>query len=175
MTVTLVLPDQMAAELLDATKVDVETGCVLLARCVKTPDENIRLLARALHWVPDDAYLLREPTALSIASNGYVPALGIAEADQSVPIWLHTHTGSDATPRPSKHDELVDNLLADLFRLRADSTLYGALIVARENGRLSFTGHIESENSRSKIDRLWVTGKRFSLNSKLALRQGTTK
>ena len=163
MTVTLVLPDQLASELLDATMIDVETAYVLLAKYVKTPDKNIRLLGRDLHCVPDDAYLLREPKALSIASHGYVPALGIAEADQSVPLWLHTHPGRHASPRPSKQDELVDEQLADLFRLRADSTLYGALIVAQEKGRLSFTGHIESETSRTEIDRLWVTGKRLTL------------
>ena len=161
MTVTLVLPEHIAAELLDATMIDVETACVLLARYVETPDGNVRLLGRGLHWVPDDAYLLREPTALSIASHGYVPALSIAEDDQSVPIWLHTHPGIESSPRPSKHDELVDQQLADLFRLRAGCTLYGAVIVAHENGRLSFAGHIESESSRTEIDRLWITGKRF--------------
>ena len=83
------------------------------------------MLARELHWVPDDAYRLRNATALSIASHGYVPALAAAEADQSVPIWLHTHPGSESSPRPSKHDELVDEELADLFRLRAGSPFYG--------------------------------------------------
>ena len=91
MTGTLVLPDQIAAKLFEATAADIETACVLLARHVETPGGNVRLLARELHWVPDDAYRLREATALSIASHGYVPALAAAEADQSVPIWLHTH------------------------------------------------------------------------------------
>ena len=163
MTVTLVLPEQMATELLDATMLDVETACVLLAKYVKTPDGNIRLLGRGLHWVPDDAYLVREPTALSITSHGYVPALGSAEDDQAVPIWLHTHPGVNSSPSPSEHDELVDKQLADLFRLRAGSKLYGAVIVAHDKGRLSFAGHIESENSRTEIDRLWITGKRFAL------------
>ena len=163
MTVTLVLPDQIAADLFEATGADLETACVLLARHVETPGGDVRLLARELHWVPDDAYRLRDATAMSIASHGYVPALGAAEADQSVPIWLHTHPGSDSSPRPSKHDELVDEELADLFRLRAGSPFYGAIVVARTGGRLCFTGHIESANRRAEIDRLWVTGRRFSL------------
>ena len=116
-----------------------------------------------MHWVPDDAYLRRDATRLSISSLGYVPALGEAETDQSVPIWLHTHPGSEASPRPSEHDELVDEQLADVFRLRAGSPLYGAIVIARTGGRLCFTGHIESEDKRNDIDRLWVTGRRFLL------------
>ena len=163
MTVTLVLPTQIAAEFSEAAAMDVETGCVLIARLVETPAGNIRLLARALHWVPDDAYLRRDSTGLSIASHGYVPALAAAEADQSVPIWFHTHPGKYSSPRPSEHDQLVDKQLADLFRLRAGSPLYGAIVIARTAGRLCFTGHIESETERTNIDRLWVTGRRFML------------
>ena len=74
MIVTLVLPDQIATELFEATAAEVESACVLLARPVKTPSGNMRLLARALHWVPPEAYRRREQTALSITSNGYVPA-----------------------------------------------------------------------------------------------------
>ena len=163
MKVTLVLPTQIAAKLFDATTTDVETACVLLARHVETPRGNVRLLARAMHWVPDDAYLRRDAKALSIASHGYVPALAAAEADQSVPIWLHTHPGSNSSPRPSRHDELVDEQLADLFRLRTGSPFYGAVVLARPGGRLCFAGHIESDDSRNQIDRLWVTGRRFVL------------
>ena len=165
MTVTVVLPDEMAAELFAVTAVEVETACVLLARKVETPGGDVRLLGRALHWVPDDAYRRREATALSIASHGYVPALAAAEADRSVPIWLHTHPGGDSSPRPSEHDELVDQQLADLFRLRAASALYGAIVLARPGGRPCFTGHIESDNGRTEIDRLWITGRRFALIS----------
>ena len=163
MTVTLVLPDQIAAQLFDATAADIETACVLLARQVETHSGNVRLLARALHWVPDDAYRRRDATALSIASHGYVPALAAAEADRCVPIWLHTHPGNDSSPKPSKHDEFVDEQLADLFRLRAGSPLYGAIVIARPGGQPCFTGHIESDNTRTEIDRLWVTGRRFLL------------
>ena len=163
MTVTLVLPTEIADELSDATAANIESACVLLARQVETPRGNVRLLARALHWVPDNAYRRRDATALSIASHGYVPSLAAAEADQSVPIWLHTHPGNESSPRPSKHDEFVDNQLADLFRLRAGSPLYGAIVIAQTGRRFSFTGHIESDNSRTDIDRLWVTGRRFVL------------
>ena len=163
MTVTLVLQDRIAAELSDALASDLETACVLLARQVETPSGNVRLLARAAHWVPDDAYRRRKATQLIISSHGFVPALAAAEADQSVPIWLHTHPGNESSPRPSNRDELVDRQIADLFRLRAGSPLYGTVVIARPRGQTSFTGHIESENSRTAIDRLWVTGRRFAL------------
>ena len=163
MDVTLVLPSRIADELFGTLSMAIESACVLLARQVETPGGNIRLLARSVHWVLDDAYLRRDATKLSISSHGYVPALGEAETDQSVPIWLHTHPGSEASPRPSEYDKLVDEQLADVFRLRAGSPLYGAIVIARTGGRLCFTGHIESEDKRNDIDRLWVTGRRFML------------
>ena len=163
MTVTLVLPTQIADDLFEAAGCDVETAGVLLARHVETPRGDVRLLAREIQWVPDDAYRVREATEMSIASHGYVPSLAAAEADQSVPIWLHTHPGNDSSPRPSKHDEIVDEELANLFRIRSGGPLYGAVVVARTGGRPCFTGHIESVDRRTDIDRLWVTGRRFAL------------
>ena len=163
MTLTLVLPTNIADELSHAASLDIETAAVLLARVIETPAGNGRLLARALHWVPNDAYLRRDATRLSIASHGYVPALAAAEADQSVPIWLHTHPGKESSPRPSKYDKLVDEQLSDLFRLRAGSPFYGAIVIARSGKRLCFAGHLESDSERTAIDRLWVTGRRFML------------
>ena len=163
MTVTLVVPEQIADELFEVSKADVETAGVLLVRHVETPGGDVRLLARGMHWVSDAAYHVRKAKELSIASHGYVPALAAAEADQSVPIWLHTHSGNDTSPRPSKYDKIVDDELADLFRLRSGSPLYGSVIIARAEGRLCFTGHIESAQRRSDIDRIWVTGRRFAL------------
>ena len=163
MTVTLVATEQIADELFEAAGVDVETAGVLLARHVEAPGGGIRLLARGIHWVPDCAYRERKASKMSIASHGYVPALAAADADQSVPIWLHTHPGKDMSPRPSKHDEIVNEELSDLFRLRSGSPLYGALVIARTGGHLCFTGCIESSHGRTDIDRLWVTGRRFKL------------
>ncbi|MCY3971010.1 MAG: ThiF family adenylyltransferase [Acidobacteria bacterium] len=163
MTVTLVLPDYMAAELLETVAGDTESACVLSARHVHTSRGNLRLFARELHWVPEDAYRVREANEMSILSHGYVPALAAAHADKAVPIWLHTHPGHESTPAPSKRDELVDEELSDLFRLRSGSPFYGALILAQPEGGLCFSGHIESDDWRGDIDRLWITGRRFAL------------
>ena len=163
MTVTLVLSQDLAAELYEAVAADVESAGVLLARPIETDQGNLRLLGREMCWVPDDAYLVRNEKTLSIPSHGYIPALAAAESDKAVPIWLHTHPGAESSPRPSEYDEIVDQELSDLFRLRSGSPLYGAAIVARTGGNFCFSGHIESEHRRSDIDRLWVTGRRFRL------------
>ena len=163
MTVSLVLPQHIANQLLEAVVADVESAGVLLARPVETDQGNLRLLGREMHWVPDDDYLVRNVKTLSIPSHGYIPALAAAESDKAVPIWLHTHPGGKSSPRPSEYDELVDQELSDLFRLRSGSLLYGAVVVARTGGHFCFSGHIESEHRRSDIDRMWVTGRRFRL------------
>lgn len=163
MTVTLVLPDYIAAELSAAAQDARETAGVLLARPVRTPAGNLRLLAREMRWVPDDAYLARKSDALSIASLGYVPALAVAEVDGSVPIWLHTHPGDGSSAKSSRHDDAVDRDLAELFRFRSGSDYYAAVVIAHERGQLRFTGHVESDDGRTDIDQLWITGRRFSL------------
>lgn len=161
MTVTLVLPQHIASQLTEAVAADVESAGVLIARLVETNQGNLRLLGRDMHWVPDDAYLVRTAKELSIPSHGYIPALAAAESDKAVPIWLHTHPGGESSPRPSEYDEIVDEELSDLFRLRSGSPLYGAVVVAKTGGHFCFSGHIESEHQRSDIDRMWVTGRRF--------------
>lgn len=163
MTCTLVIPEHLTKQLHDAVAADLESGAVLLARAVTTPSGELRLLARSLHWVPDDAYILREADELQIASEGYVPALAAAEADDSVAMWVHTHPGNGACPKPSRHDEIVDTELADVFRLRSGAEWYGAVVLAHHEGSVRFCGHIESEAEHFDIDRIWLTGRRFTL------------
>ena len=163
MSVTLVLPEHISGELFEAVEADIETAGVLLVRYVKTSSGNDRLLAREMHWVPDEAYISRDATELVIESRGYVPALSAAESEQAVPIWVHTHPGKGASPCPSRRDEVVDKELADLFRLRSGSPLYGSFIVARTEGSPCFSGHIESLDRRDDIDRMWSIGDKFLL------------
>ena len=162
--VTLVMTERLAAELVELAKQDEETAGVLLARVVETPDNALRLLAREIHWVPKNAYLLRQAMALKIASDGYVPALAVAEATETIPIWLHTHPGEGISPRPSQLDAHVDQQLSELFQLRSGNQFYGAVIVAQAAGQLRFTGHLESDSQRLLIDRFWITGRRFTLS-----------
>ena len=112
---------------------------------------------------PTTAYRRRRATELVVASEGFVPALAAAEEHGSVPIWVHTHPGTDSSPTPSARDSVVDCELADLFRLRSGSPWYGALILGRSGVGLDFTGHIDSEAGRSAVDRVWIAGARCSL------------
>ena len=163
MSVTLVLSEHISEKLFEAVEADIETAGVLLARHVKTPSGNDRLLAREMHWVPHEAYISRDATELVIESRGYIPALSVAESEQAVPIWVHTHPGKGVSPYPSTRDEAVDKELADLFRLRSGSPLYGALIVAQTERHLCFSGHIDTPDRRDDIDRMWLIGDKFLL------------
>jgi ThiF family len=163
MSTTLVLADPLAARLRGLAMDEVETGGVLLARLVRTPSGNIRLLARELIEVPDHAYERRGAQELLIRSDGYVPALALAEQGGCVPIWFHTHPENGSSPAPSRHDLAVNQSLSDLFRLRADSPFYGALIVGVEDGAVTFTGSLDDGCNITSIDRLWVVGPRLAL------------
>lgn len=165
MSITLVLPESIERELLASLADPIETGAVLLVRRAEV-DTGIRLLARSLHWVSPDAYLARTPTSMAITPEGYVPALGLAEADGSAALWVHTHPGPRATPSPSDRDAIVDRQIADLFRLRSGSDDYGTLIIAPAHDGFSFTGMIEGiESQRRPIDRLWSVGETWRLRS----------
>lgn len=164
MTVTLVLPQSISEELDRAAALPVETAGVLTAQVLDSGSSGVRLLAREFHWVAEQAYLRREVDGLTIASEGYVHALGHAEEDGAMAIWVHTHPGLDSWPRPSDHDRIVDDQLADLFRLRTNSKYYGALILSPRRRGLSFTGHLNADNGeRFELDRLWLVGDRFRL------------
>ena len=161
--ITLVLTEPIAGRLRELAKHDVETGAVLLARLVRTPSGSLRLLGRHLAEVPETAYERRESDLLLITSDGYVPALNLAEAEGCVPIWLHTHPGSGSSPKPSIHDRHVDEQLTDLFRLRANNEFYGAVVMSHDGGRLTFAGHLDDGEHTHEIDRLLVVGDRLEL------------
>lgn len=173
MTCTLVLPQSIADSLLAVSEHPLETAGVLLATVVHAINGDIRLLGREVRWLDESAYRRRERDGLSIASEGYVPALGKAEALGATAIWVHTHPGSNSLPLASAHDEIVDSEIADLFRLRSGSPYYGALIVSPRPQGLAFSGHLESDDGRIIfLDRLWLVGERFrlarSINSRLS-------
>jgi len=164
MNATLVLPDEIAGDLVTAAFNPLETAGVLLASVVPGNDGDLRLLGRKFRWVDESAYLRRESDSLAISSHGYVPALGEAEDLHAVPIWVHTHPGVDGIPRPSRHDRLVDKQLADLFRLRSGGDYYGSLIISPREKGLAFTGFLQAEHSSAvSLDRLWIVGDRLKL------------
>lgn len=164
MTATLVLPAEMAAEIERTARLSVESAGVLLTRIARAPDGDIRVLGRSLRWVDESAYVRRSAEGLRIPSQGYVPFLGEAEARRDTCLWLHTHPGVEAAPRPSKHDAVVDRELADVFRLRTGSPYYGSVIFSPGRSHLAFTGFLQHENDGAiQLDRLWCVGDRWHL------------
>lgn len=164
MSVSLIVPQALAEDLYSVARLPIETAGVLLASVAEGPDECLRILAREIRWVPEAAYVRREREGLAIRSDGYVPALGEAERLSATCIWVHTHPGPDACPRPSRHDGAVDRQIADLFRLRSGSPYYGTLIVSPDTAGISFTGRLQHEGSHAhNVDRLWQVGDRWRL------------
>jgi hypothetical protein len=163
-TVSLVVPQAIADELQSVAELSTETAGVMLAGVAQAPNGDLKLLARHMRWVGDSAYIRREWDGLTIQSEGYVHALAEAETLGAACIWVHTHPGQDASPRPSKHDRVVDQEIADLFRIRSGSPYYGALIFSPRSSELAFTGHVQCEGSNDvQIDRLWQVGDRWRL------------
>lgn len=164
MTVTLVVSDTVAKELDGIASQSLETAGVLLVSVVPIAPGVLRLLAREYHPVGEAAYLRRHEDALTIAAEGYVPALARAEQIGAAALWVHTHPGKNASPMPSAHDDIVDTQLAETFRLRCGSDFYGALILSPSDHGIQFTGHIAADgDTRFQIDRLWCVGDRFRL------------
>ena len=162
MTSTLVLPEWIAQDIAKATRDHREIAGVLLAGLARSPT-GLRLLAREMQWVPDDAYQLRTPRSLSILSSGYVEALRRAEDISAVPIWLHTHPGLNAVARRSKYDKVVDAELVQTFRARSGAEVYASIVVAPAAHHLRFSGIVVDGNAVSHLDRLYVVGPRWSL------------
>ncbi|MCW6531955.1 ThiF family adenylyltransferase [Sphingomonas sp. MMSM20] len=168
MTVTLVLADTVADALSEAASDPLEVAGVLLAAVHQGPDGDIRLLVRQHVMVSQDAYRKRARDHMVIAPEGYVPALGEAEALGAMAIWFHTHPGTTGTPLPSLADAEVDRAIADLFRLRSGSPYYGTLILSPRESGFAFSGTLQPEGGHSParaIDRLWIVGDRWRLVS----------
>lgn len=164
MTVTLVATEELVLQLQSVAALSVETAGVLLASVVEAPNGDLRLLARQMRWVEESAYDRREWNGLTIRPEGYIGALALAESLGAVCIWVHTHPGDLSSPRPSKHDRIVDGELAELFRIRSGSPYYGALIFSPKSADIAFTGYLHREGSEANpIERLWTVGGRWRL------------
>lgn len=167
MTITIVLTNELDREIAVAARNPLETAGVLLARLVDVPGGDVRLLGRKMIWVEDVAYVERHAYALTISSDGYVAALGEAEETGLIALWFHTHPGEAGTPLPSIYDNEVDRRLAETFRIRADTPWYGTLIASPRGHGYAFSGAMvhETESAPRSIDRLWVVGDRWRLQS----------
>jgi len=164
MTVSVVIPQEIAKELQLIASNPLETAGVMFAGIAEAPNGDVRLLVRGMRWVGETAYTRRESHGMTIQSEGYVHALAEAETLGAACIWVHTHPGQGASPRPSKHDQVVDGEIAELFRLRSGSPYYGTLIFSQDMSGLAFTGVLQHEGrDAEQIERLWQVGARWRL------------
>jgi molybdopterin/thiamine biosynthesis adenylyltransferase len=156
---TLVLAEREATLIEEAARGTLETAGVLLATLVEAADGDLRLFGRQLFLVDDVFYRRRSHDGLSIASEGYVGALGTADRLHAIPIWFHTHPGLDGQPLPSTHDRIVDEKIGDLFRFRANAPFYGTLIVSPRSDGVAFSGALHAEGGAVQpLTYLWRVG-----------------
>lgn len=160
MTATLRLTGPLHDGLVAMATSPVETGAVLLVRYTTIDGSDVILLGDELVAVPEDAYEIRTHQALQITSDGYVHALKTAQQRGRIAIWVHSHPGEQAIPRPSRHDRVVNEQLEPLFRDRTETDQYGYLVVSHDNGTLTFTGELIGRIN-TPIARLSVIGERW--------------
>lgn len=138
----------------------IETGAVLLAHQLTLDDGTVILLGNDLIAVPDDAYEIRTDRALQITSDGYIHALKTARDRGMIALWVHSHPGDRAIPRPSIHDRGVNEQLQSLFGDRTETDQFGYLVVSHDGGALTFTGALSGQIT-TPITRLAVSGQRW--------------
>lgn len=164
MTATIVIPQNIMNEMRYVSTLPYETAGVMLAGIAEAPNGDIRILARSIRWVEENAYSRREKHGLTIRPEGYVQALAEAETIGATCIWVHTHTKDGVSPEPSKNDRIVDKEIRELFRIRTGSPYYGALIISPHSSDLAFTGYLQHErNAPVHIERLWQIGSQWQL------------
>jgi proteasome lid subunit RPN8/RPN11 len=161
--VTVTMTDEIYGELMSMATEPLECAAVLLGHLVDTPDQSARVVVTAVRRVPDDAYRVRGERELEITSDGYMPALAEADATNALAIWVHTHPGDGAVVRPSRHDDVVNAELHDVFALRSRPERYAWMVLGCTDGRLTFTGALETDPAVAGIrfTRLNVVGARF--------------
>ena len=160
---TVAFAHQAWADLTSELDSDLETAWVLLAHSVGVPGAgDVTLLVHQVVPVPDAAYADRRRDGLSIRTSGWLPTLARADAEQSVPIFVHTHPGGD--PRHSSWDYEVDEELARVASVRTDQGHYASLVLGGTPGEPTFQGRFKTESHNwVAVDRVRVVGERLTL------------
>lgn len=152
------MTDELHDRLLWMASRDIESGAVMIAKVFQDEEDQTVLLAMDLIDVPEDSYEDRTHNSLQITSDGYVHALKAAREVGAMAVWVHSHPGDGARPLPSVHDHAVNEELQELFSSRTESNQYGYLIVANEEGLLTFSGAITGA-VEAEISGLTVLGR----------------
>jgi molybdopterin/thiamine biosynthesis adenylyltransferase len=161
MNSTLALREEHWQNLIEALDLADETAAFILAGNA-ADDRELTFYGRSLRWIPEEHYLERTANSLIISSVGYVPSLGAAADDASVPVFVHTHPQMSADPSP--RDDGVDAVLRDPALIRSRASFYVSLIVAGTKEAPTFSGRVYDENGLvGELDRLRVVGNRIRL------------
>src|SRR5690242_10279999 len=115
---TLAIREERWSEFVSLLDHTDETAGFLLAGWADSSGE-ITLMGRRFDWVPMEHYEERTPQSLVIASRGFVPFFSAAAADESIPVFVHTHPRMGASPSP--RDDRVDQILANLTWRRTEA------------------------------------------------------
>lgn len=137
---------------------DVEECAAIILAGIARDDDRVTLCLNRIIWVPENAYDDRSPTEMWIRSEGWVPALGEAAADELQPIFFHTHPGAD--PTASKFDATVAESLEPVFQTRT-SHPYASLILGGEPESPRFTGSFDGE----PIEQARIVGDRIRIQA----------
>lgn len=124
---SLVLDEQIAYQLAAAAREPLETAGVLIVGVAES-DRGTRLIGRKYIPAPPHSYHRREDDGLVLNPAAWAPALAQAEALGGSAVFVHTHPGG--VPEPSRRDEGVDRDLAEPFRIRTGSPVYGSMVVS---------------------------------------------
>jgi molybdopterin/thiamine biosynthesis adenylyltransferase len=158
---TLAIRQEQWSEFVSLLDHPDETAGFLLAGWADSSDE-ITLMGRRFDWVSEEHYEERTPKSLVIASRGFVPCFSAAAADNSIPVFVHTHPRMGASPSP--RDDRVDEILASLTWRRTKSPYYASLIVGGTVEMPTFTGRVFArEVGVVALERLRVLGSRLKL------------
>jgi len=162
--ITLTITDQVAAQLDEMARHDMESAGVLVAGLGRSEDE-IRLLGRQFIAAPPESYLDRTSTRLRLDSAAWMPALKRAAlVEGAVALFVHTHP--DAEPRPSIYDDVVDEQLRPVFETRLGKPLYGSLVLHGTTAGVEFSGRLwEGQHLLGPIELVRQVGRRLVFTS----------
>lgn len=157
MTATLTIRDDDYARLRTAlgTRPGLEGAAYLLCGRSEVGSE-LRLLAREVVPVADDAYLVREADRLSIASPSYAAVAKRAAFEGLSVLFVHLHP--DGYGDFSRQDDREEPKLMAFLADRAPATPHGSLVlgVAPE-----LTGRVWAGAGWAPLERVRVLGRQF--------------
>jgi molybdopterin/thiamine biosynthesis adenylyltransferase len=139
--VTLSLDEELSLAIAGVATEQLETAGVLIVGVSETPEE-LRLLGREFWPAPAASYVDRTSRSLNLNPAAYMRALSRADEIGGVPLFLHSHPVDEAFPSLLDHE--VDDGLRSVFQIRANSALYGSIVV-HWSGSLTFTGRLWAE------------------------------